>query len=116
MSEAYIDITFTCESENCSHWQTVFDLLAEGQRGWKLQDAIDPISEDAADALDQVWGKLSHGTDSFEVFIAAVEGDKCHLKLMTGGMAVSELEEALMPWFKSCPVKDLHHKVTFDGE
>ena len=59
MSEVRITIRFQCQPEHSEHWQVVCELLDQGKLGWQLQDAIDPISVPAADALDEVWDKLN---------------------------------------------------------
>ncbi len=116
MSEVCLDIHFSCEPEHKAHWKTVFHLLVEGKRGWQLQDAVDPISKTAADNLDDVWDNLPHGSDSFEVFIADVKKQQCHLQLMTGGMVIEALVKYLIPWFKECAVSDLRYQCSGDDE
>lgn len=116
MSEAYLDIHFSCQNEHTGDWETVFNMLEKGNRGWQLQDAIDPISEDAADSLDNVWEKLEYGSDAFEVFVAEVNDTKCHLQLMTGGMVIDELAKNLIEWLKTCPIKEVKSSISYDSE
>lgn len=116
VSEAYLDIQFKCDPRHTSDWQVVFQLLSEGRRGWQLQDAIDPISKSAADALDDVWDNLSYGNDSFEVFEASVKGENCHLRLMTGGIVYDELLKHFVPWLKSFPVEDFNVSLSGEGD
>lgn len=43
MSEAYLDIHFTCKTEHAADWLKALTLLANNQRGASFQDALDLI-------------------------------------------------------------------------
>jgi len=113
MSEVRITIRFQCQPEHSEHWQVVCDLLGQGKFGWQLQDAIDPISVPAADALDEVWDKLSEGIESFECG-GWVDGNTVKLALLTGGLLVEEIKNIWIPWLESCPVTELDYSLYYE--
>lgn len=114
--EECLKIDFECKPEHIQYWDKAFELLTTGQRGWQLQDAIDPINKAAADALDDVWEALPHGSESFEVFAVEVKGTQCHLKLMAGSMVIDALEKALIPWLQQCGVLNLTYSLSSDDD
>jgi len=114
--EVKLDIDFDCQIEHLLHWQEVFNLLSSGQKGWQLQDAIDPIDKVAADNLDEMWESLSHGAESFEVFEATITDTRCHLQLMTGSMVVETLEREFVAWLKQCPVARIKSSLSSDDD
>lgn len=114
--EVYLNIEFDGLSEHWPHWEAVCELLADHKLGWPLQEALDPISVEAADKLESVWEQLPSGNESFEVHVATFKKGHCHLKLMTGDMVIDTLTQAFKAWFEYCPVNHLTLKVTGDGD
>lgn len=114
--EVGLFINFDCKPEHVVHWKSVFRLMAQGKLGWQLQDALDPISQSAADSLDDVWDALPYGNGSFEVISATVEGIHCHLGLLTGSPVIDALEKNLLPWLQKCGVSNIQHRRSNDEE
>lgn len=110
----YID--FDCKPEHVVHWELAFKLMAQGKLGWQFQEALDPVSQSAADSLDDVWDALPYGNGSFEVMSATVEGTHCHLALLTGSPVIESLENNLLPWLQRCDVSNISHRRSNDEE
>ncbi|MFO6423176.1 hypothetical protein [Motilimonas sp. KMU-193] len=116
MSEVTLTIRFVCQPEHSPHWQTSFELLQQERRGWQLQDAIDPISLTAADALEEVWQQLYYGSDAFDIAAYEVDGQQCSLTIVTGAGIAQQLIKHFVPWLQSCPVSNMECKLSSEGD
>jgi len=114
--EISLFIDFDCNPAHVVHWESAFKLMAMGKLGWQLQEALDPISQAAADSLDDVWDALPYGNGSFEVISATVEGTHCHLRLLTGSPVIESLESSFLPWLQLCEVLNIRQCRSNDEE